>query len=689
MNSHGKFAVGKENRKGEDRMRHFWKKATAVLLVISISYTMMGCSPKKSNEKEEKATPAASVTNVPSASSAAGQQEEVKASGKGNNKSDVPLVVGNRPFNKKFNPFSAQSAEDERAVKLTQLSLITVDREGALVNKAIDGEVRRYNGENYTYQGAANVKVTYLEKKDETVYTIRLRDDLVFSNGEPLTVDDVIFSMYAFADTSYEGCETFGELAIKGLNRYRGEEGEKEKKWIAGIERVDNYRVRVTTEGYDRDAIYSLNIPICPLHFYGDEKQYDYEKNRFGFQKGDIRSLLKKKNSPMGAGAYKFIKYESGIVYYEANDKYYKDCPLTAFIQLKEIDEDTAEHKIEMMAEGEVDIVTLDGDNQTVSDILATNSSGKLNGGTISTRLYDGASYAYIGMNAKEVCVAGKPDSTRSKNLRKGLATMLGCHRLDVVSTYAQGAKVIDYPASDTSWSVPQTSDEEYTNAFVTNAEGQIIYSSEMNKEERSEAACKAALSYLKLAGYKVKKGKVVEAPSGASKVFRVLLSRDGDVNEEMYRLILDAKVLFERTGLKLKVVDNLSDASLKKNLKKGKQQIWCGLTDTEVNGRLNEMFHSRTKKDKVAGRENFFGISDSDLDEYIEESRITPGLKKSIRLYGQCYGKVMEWAVMVPVSQQRDISIFSSSRINMDTVVSDITAYYGWLDEIQSMEMK
>lgn len=667
-------------------MRCFWRKATAVLLVFALSCTTAGCTAKKEKKRDKKAAPTASTsTQVPSS---AEPQKGVEASGKGNNKSDVPLVVGSGLFEKKFNPFSAETVEDEKAVKLTQLHLITVDREGALVNKAATGEVRRYNGEDYTYLGPANVRVSYLEKKDETVYTIRLREDLVFSDGEPVTADDVIFSMYAFADLSYEGCERFGGMEIKGLERYYGDTAETPAESIAGIERVNDHKVRVTTKGYDRDDIYALDIPICPLHFYGDKDQYDYEKNRFGFQRGNIRSLIKKKNAPMGAGAYKFIKYESGIIYYEANEKYFLDCPLTAFIQLKEIDEDDAAHKIEMMAEGDVDIVSLDGDNQTISRILETNSSGKLNGGTISTRLYDGDSYSYIGINARTVCVGGKPDSTRSKSLRKALATILGCNRSDMMAAYAQGSKLINYPASDTSWSVPQSGDEEYIGAFVTDVDGQVIYSSEMNSEERSAAACKAALEYLKLAGYTVRKGRVVAAPRETSRTFQVMISSDVDASGGMYRLLSDARALFSEIGLRLKIVDGLSDDDVKKTLKKGSQQMWCGLADTEVNGNLYEMFHSQ-KKNRAAESGNHFGISDSDLDEYIEEAGITPGLKKSIRLYGQCYEKVMEWAVMVPLFQNRDVSVFSSSRINMDTVVSDITAYYGWMDEIQSVEMK
>lgn len=664
-------------------MRGLWRKAVAAVLVASLSCSMTGCEGKKKDGKKETSAPASST----SASPATGKKEGVEASGSGNNKSDVPLMIGCGVFEQNFNPFAAASKEDQMAVDLTQLSLVTVDREGALINHGIAGEERRYNNENYTYQGPADIRVSYQKKKKETAYTIHLRDDLVFSDGEQVTADDVIFTMYALADASYEGMEKFGTLKLKGLEKYRSEE--KSGDAIAGIEKINDYKLRVTTKGYDRNDIFALDIPIAPLHFYGEEEKYNYDKNQFGFQKGDISSLIQKKNKPMGAGAYKFIKYESGIIYYEANGKYYKDYPVTAFIQLKEIKESSTEHKIELLQEGDVDIVELGGDNNVVSQILETNSSGKLNGGTVSTRLYDGAHYAYIGLNARTVCVDQKPDSTRSKNLRHALAILLGCNRSELVATRVMGAKVINYPASDTSWSVPQSGDEEYAGSFVTDPEGQVIYNSDMTPEERGAAACKAALKYLKMAGYTVKKGKVVEAPENTSKKFQILVPKDTDSGRSMYSLALQTQELFQQIGLKLAIVDNLSEENIRKRLGKGKHQIWCGFAETEVNGQLYQMFHSPEKKDSEAGSWNYFGISDSDLDEYIEEAEVSPGLKKSIRLYSQSYGKIMEWAVVVPFYQEREISIFSSSRINMETIVPDITTYFGWMDEIQSVEMK
>ena len=85
----------------------------------------------------------------------------------------------------------------------------------------IEGETRSYNGTDYTYYGLADCEVT--ENDDGTVtYAITLRDDVTFSDGTPMTIDDVIFNMYVYMDPTYDGSATFYSVPIVGIDEYRG-----------------------------------------------------------------------------------------------------------------------------------------------------------------------------------------------------------------------------------------------------------------------------------------------------------------------------------------------------------------------------------------------------------------------------------------------------------------------------------
>lgn len=130
------------------------------------------------------------------------------------------LVVGKDTFGSKFSPFFATLAYDQDVSDMVSIGLLASDREGNIVMKGIEGKTIAYNGTDYTYNGIADCDVT--QNDDGTVvYDFTLRDDIKFSDGEPLTADDVIFSMYVFADPTYDGAATFYTLPIKGMEDYR------------------------------------------------------------------------------------------------------------------------------------------------------------------------------------------------------------------------------------------------------------------------------------------------------------------------------------------------------------------------------------------------------------------------------------------------------------------------------------
>lgn len=130
------------------------------------------------------------------------------------------LVVGYSNFSQKFTPFFSDTVYDRDAAALTQISLLGTDREGNVILRGIEGETRAYNGTDYFYDGAADCVIT--ENADGSVaYALTLRQDLVFSDGQPVTADDVIFTLYVLSDPTYTGSSTFYALPIVGMEEYR------------------------------------------------------------------------------------------------------------------------------------------------------------------------------------------------------------------------------------------------------------------------------------------------------------------------------------------------------------------------------------------------------------------------------------------------------------------------------------
>ena len=130
------------------------------------------------------------------------------------------LVVAGNGLEGKFCPLFTASAADQDVVSFNNIALLMTDRMAEPVLNAIEGETREYNGTDYTYNGPANISME--ENADGTVtYTVQIRDDLKFHDGTPVTIDDAIFTFYAYFDPTYDGSATLYSNDIVGLQEYR------------------------------------------------------------------------------------------------------------------------------------------------------------------------------------------------------------------------------------------------------------------------------------------------------------------------------------------------------------------------------------------------------------------------------------------------------------------------------------
>lgn len=683
--------------------RKKWKKTVvSVLLIAAMALGSTGCGKAK---KDPKPTP------KPTAEVDEGN---ATASGKGGDKADLPLLIGCTSFQKKFNPFITSNAMDKRAVDLTQIYLVTHDRSNNIVYKGIDGEMRKFRDKDYTYFGASDVDMQYDREKDTTSYQITLRDDLRFSDGEKVTIDDVIFTMYVLCDKKYKGNYILKDMPIRGLLRYRKT---KKAKSISGIKRIDDYTMKITTEGYDRRMIYALEIPIAPLHYYGDTSKFNVKKKRFGFKKGDISSVVANKTSPIGAGAYRFVKYEDDVIYYTANELYHMGTPKTAFVQLVDMSKNLEETKkniankskdTDKQAQADAETVENEQEDSVLSQIpevteikaksvdvidaklggedwqwvMQENSNGEISGNTLESRLVSDGIYHYIGMNAQKISVAGKPKSWKSLYLRRGLGTIFAACRTKLMEEYQASVELAQYPMTSDSWVVPDTTQENYKEAYSKDASGADIYEDDMGNEERLEAAKKAAITYFEKAGYTIEDGKVVKAPKKASLAFEILLAKGEQ--HPLYAYIKAVADTLQELGITLQIRNVTKEATLQKMLEKNQAAIWAGTRKAADNDLL-----ARYGSRKITGKSNPFAIEDIALDKKAKqlEQMMKHGERK--QNYAFCFSKVMNWAVEVPVCQMQKVTFFSSSRIKSSSLAGDITIYYDWMRDIHKVAMK
>lgn len=722
-----------------------------------------------------------------------------EAAGTAASGSDTPLVIANDGMSEKFSPFFAESVPDQNIVDVTQISLVYNDRSGEFIYNGIEGETTSYNGTDYTYYGPTDLTIT--ENEDGTVYyDFKLRDDLTFSDGEPVTADDIIFSFYVFCDPTYDGNASVYSLPIEGMEEYRsgmstlasllaaaGEDNTEFTYWtedqqnafwdavndggaafaqeivdycvengvseegdvagaaaqwgfdglaadatakdffmaigdkygwsftameaesagsalsdlipadvyayategvetgdaaanISGIQKLDDKTVRVVLTEVSAPALQTMDIQIAPLHYYGDESQYNYDNNQFGFTKGDLSAIREKTTAPLGAGPYVFKSYENKTVYLEANESYYKGAPVTKELQFKE----TAEaDKLPGVVQGTVDISDPSISKEVMAQICSENSNGEVSGDVLTTALYDNNGYGYIGINSQNVKVGDDPSSEQSKDLRKAIATVISVYRDMVIdSYYGDAASVINYPISNTSWAAPQKSDADYEVAFSKDVDGNPIYTDGMSDDEKYAAALDAALGFFEAAGYTVTDGKLTAAPAGAKLSYEVMIGGSGKGDHPSFGILTAASEALKSIGFDLTINDLADGTIMWDALNSETAEMWCAAWQATLDPDMFQIYHSE------GGSANYYAIYSDELDELVMEGRTNTDQAYRKAVYKEALDFIVDYAVEIPVYQRQNASVFSTQRVNVDSIPQDLTTFYSYLNEIEKIQM-
>ncbi len=127
-----------------------------------------------------------------------------------NKKADA-FVVMTEQLDGLFNPFFSTSSADSSVVSMTQI--------GMLSSKYVNGEVQVAYGED---EAVVVKDYDIVENSDKTTtYTFVLKNGILFADGHPLTMEDVLFNYYVYLDPVYTGSNTLYSTDILGLSEYR------------------------------------------------------------------------------------------------------------------------------------------------------------------------------------------------------------------------------------------------------------------------------------------------------------------------------------------------------------------------------------------------------------------------------------------------------------------------------------
>lgn len=179
-----------------------------------------------------------------------------------------------------FDPFVAWGCGEHVHEPLIQSTLVKTDTDMGLHN---------------------DLATSYECSEDGMVWTFKIRTDVKFTDGEPLTAEDVAFTINGIKDSPAS---------------------EVDLSMVSEAAALDDETVEIRMAHPFNILMYTLaTVGICPAHAHGD----DYGSN------------------PIGSGRYKLAQWDRGQqVIFEANPDYYGEAPVMKRVVVVFMDEDAS-----------------------------------------------------------------------------------------------------------------------------------------------------------------------------------------------------------------------------------------------------------------------------------------------------------------------------------------------------------
>ncbi|OJV61744.1 MAG: hypothetical protein BGO41_15795 [Clostridiales bacterium 38-18] len=577
------------------------KKSLVLLLclVMVASAFLAGCSPKE-DAQEQTTTAAAGETT------AATEAPAEEPSG--------TLIVGITEASGNFNPLYYSSAYD-----------------GYVVDSVFEGLVsRNFDGE---YEGVVADNWEYSE--DGKSITFNMKKDLVFSDGEPLTAQDVVFTYLVLADPSYTGRYSSVVKDMVGYDEYYAGESDT----FTGVEAIDDYTVRFNFKEALRVNFANCTFAILPQHYYGKD-----------FTPGNTASVEAITTEAMGSGPYVISQFkEKELVYLERNPLFVGEGYMIKEIILKFVDQTT---DIVELTSGGVDLLAGVIDPKKISE--ARNAGFQIN-------QYNRSGYGYVKTN----CEYGP---TADVKVRQALYYAFNVK--EFVNSYYYDADtdqvlaVTQYhPFSQISWAI----DDNLVNSMI-----QYDFDLDKAKSLLDEAGWKVGAS-----GFREKDGQVLELKIAAMPDHDILATLIPMWERDWGQgLNIKLTIAYLEFNTILDYVIYNSDA----NVENWSLFFLATSITTPDPDTLYSSFHS----DYIgSGMDNTSRYSNPEVDKLLDEGKAIMDIEEAKPVYQKIAKILNEEAVMMPVYANTYFDIYAAKLVDFKT-----SSLYNWVSALKDAKI-
>jgi len=638
------------------------------------------------------------------------------------------LVVGTQSLDGVFSPFFYTSAYDDQAgITPVFATVCRLNPNGELVDEAGHVEVE---------------EVTAEDGSTKYVYTVSIQECMTFSDGEAVTIDDLIFSYYVYADPTYDGMSTFGTLDIEGLEAYKNSAAPLWKALLnAG---ADNTDFTYWTEE-EQKTFFETDLPTAGAKFAQEIVDYCVA-NGLAADANDVATAAGAWNfSGLAADAtavdffnLMLKSYENDLLSLSSTESAGSNLlellgeKYTAVIELADVDTITGIEKVDDYSVK----VTFNSPNISAAQQIAWLA--------LTPEHYYGEGFTkgdLSGVKAKNAAPLGSGAYVFEKyennivTLKANETYFKGCPKIptlkfqvvneeDKVDLVLNGEVDITDPSA--SLEIVAQLDESTDKASYSLVEnpgyGYIGINAEripdvnvrkglmclMNREpavqsyygtlgrviERPMTPTLAeypddakpyysydpakALEYFQAAGYSQVDGKLVNKDGEQLKVVCGI----GDASTHPSTPIL-TQMANDMTAMGAElVVNDLEFSVLSTQVQGGELDMWVMAWGNATDCDLTQMFGSQ-------GGSNYQRYYSKELDNIQAEILKTIDFEERCALVEKELDMIMEAAVYMPVYQRKNMEIYNETTLNTDTLPEETTTYYNYTAEFETLEMR
>jgi peptide/nickel transport system substrate-binding protein len=683
------------------------KKVLSLLIVLCMVISLVACGKKNDTKDTSNDAEVAETTDTPDATEV---PDKVVATG-----TYDTLVIGTQTFNGVFNGMFSSSAFDSQVQDLIFTTVSWLDPDGKLIDNAGHVEAK---------------EVPAADGHTQVEYTVSVKPDMKFSDGEPVTIDDVLFYYYVTADPTYDGSSTFSTLDIVGMKEYYYDTPDYTAKleaitkevaekyaldkiseedyktylrdsklagWWAGIDSYD-WVGYLKGEGYDPTGIETdeeklfemlVDCEYTKYHDGYDPQSYYQDKLEGEFITGNLADGV---NVTEIAGIKKVDDYTCTVLFNSPNISGDKQVAWIPIIPKHYYGKDFTKGKLDgikalngaPLGAGPYKFVSY-------QDNIVTLEANTLYFGEI-TKIPTVKFQVVSEADRVDALIAGDIDITDPS---------ASLEVIDQVESAGMEYSLVDNPGygyiAINAETVPDVNVRKGLMHLMNRTPAVEAYYGELAQViERPMTPTVAeypkdakevygydptkALEYFTTAGYaKDASGKLVKG--GEQLKITVGIGGDGKMNHPSAPILTQMANDLASIGAELIIQD--LDFSTLVNLKdSGELDMWVMAWGNSTDCDLTQIFGSK-------GNDNDVHLYSDEIDRLQAEILKTVDFDARCKLVAQELDLIMDAAVYMPVYQRKNMEIYNATTIKLETLPERTTTYWNYAKDINKLEMQ